>query len=155
MPIDLRRRDDIAAAVDAYNRTHPTAPLPRNAARLLAVMFSRDDVCRQSLEALEGEGFSRGLLPGMLRLSSKPAWYRNRWAQRESRTPTGCCFRRRRTQHDPAIVAQERDRGCHRSPQQRRQRDGAASKRRPPARRHVSPGRRVPTQPAGPRGGRI
>ena len=30
MPIDLRRRDDIAAAVDAYNRTHPTAPLPRN-----------------------------------------------------------------------------------------------------------------------------
>ena len=67
MPIDLRRRDDIAAAVDAYNRTHPTAPLPRNAARLLAIMFSRDDVCRQSLEALEGEGFSRGLLPGMLR----------------------------------------------------------------------------------------
>ena len=41
MPIDLRRRDDIAAAVDAYNRTHPTAPLPRNAARLLAIMFSR------------------------------------------------------------------------------------------------------------------
>ena len=44
-----------------------TSPLPRNAARLLVVMFSRDDVCRQSLEALEGEGFSRGLLPGMLR----------------------------------------------------------------------------------------
>ena len=30
MPFDLRRRGDIAAAVDAYNRTHPTAPLPRN-----------------------------------------------------------------------------------------------------------------------------
>ena len=69
MPTDPRRRDDIAAAVDAYNHTHPSAPLPRNAARLLAVMFSRDDVCRQSLEALAGEGFSRGLLPGMLRRS--------------------------------------------------------------------------------------
>ena len=68
MPIDLRRRDDIAAAVDAYNRTHPTAPLPRNAARLLAIMLSRDDVCRQSLEALEGEGsISRPPPPGMLR----------------------------------------------------------------------------------------
>ena len=67
MPTAPRRRDDIAAAVDACNRTHPAAPLPRNAARLLVVMFSRDDVCRQSLEALEGEGFSRGLLPGMLR----------------------------------------------------------------------------------------
>ena len=31
MPIDLRRRDDIAAAVDAYDRTHPSAPLPRKA----------------------------------------------------------------------------------------------------------------------------
>ena len=39
MPIDLRRRDDIAAAVAAYDRDHPDAPLPRNAGRLLAVMF--------------------------------------------------------------------------------------------------------------------
>ena len=39
MPIDQRRRDEIAAAVAAYDRDHPDAPLPRNAARLLAVMF--------------------------------------------------------------------------------------------------------------------
>ena len=33
------------------------------------------------------------------------------WGFHNSRT--GCCFRRRRTQHDPAIVAQKSDRGCH------------------------------------------
>jgi hypothetical protein len=29
-------------------------------------MFSSDDVCRQSLEALVAEGFTRKTLPGML-----------------------------------------------------------------------------------------
>ena len=32
MPTDLRRRDDIAAAVAAYDRDHPDAQLPRHAA---------------------------------------------------------------------------------------------------------------------------
>jgi hypothetical protein len=40
MPTDLRRRDDIIAAVAAYDSANPKAPLPRNAARLLVVMFS-------------------------------------------------------------------------------------------------------------------
>ena len=43
MPIDLRRRDDIAAAVDAYNRAHPRRRCRVNAARLLTVMFRDDD----------------------------------------------------------------------------------------------------------------
>ena len=34
------RREAVFAAVEAYNRTHPAAPLPRPAARLLAVMFA-------------------------------------------------------------------------------------------------------------------
>jgi hypothetical protein len=38
-------------------------PLPRPAARLLWVMFSTDDVCRQSLDALVAEGFTRKTLP--------------------------------------------------------------------------------------------
>jgi len=67
MPIDLRRRDDIAAAVAAYDDTHPSAPLPRNAARLLAVMFPTEDVCQRSQEAVAAEEFSRDRLPAMLR----------------------------------------------------------------------------------------
>ena len=61
MPIDERRRDEIAAAVAAYDHANPLTPLPRNAARLLAVMFPTEDVCRRSLQALAGEGrFDRG-----------------------------------------------------------------------------------------------
>ena len=67
MPIDLRRRDEIAAAVAAYDRDHPDAPLPRNAAQLLAVMFPSEDVCQRSQEAIAAEGFSRDRLPAMLR----------------------------------------------------------------------------------------
>jgi hypothetical protein len=36
MPIDPRRRDEIAAAVAAYDHDHPDAPLPRNAAQISA-----------------------------------------------------------------------------------------------------------------------
>jgi hypothetical protein len=67
MPVDQRRRDDIAAAVAAYDRDHPDAPLPRNAALLLAVMFPSEDVCQRSQEAIATEGFSRDRLPAMLR----------------------------------------------------------------------------------------
>ena len=67
MPTDLRRRDDIAAAVAAYDSANPSAPLPRTAARLLTVMFPSDDVCQRSQEAIAAEGFSRDRLPAMLR----------------------------------------------------------------------------------------
>jgi hypothetical protein len=63
----MSRRNAIAAAVEAHNRAHPTARLPRPAARLLTVMFANDDVCRQSLEALVAEGFTRNAIPGVLR----------------------------------------------------------------------------------------
>ena len=64
MPIDLRRLDDIIAAVEAYDSTHPSAPLPRNADRLLAVVFPAEDVCQRSLDA--GAGFDRRAVPRML-----------------------------------------------------------------------------------------
>jgi hypothetical protein len=67
MPLDLRRRDEIAAAVAAYDRDHPDAPLPRNATQLLAVMLPSEDVCQRSQEAIAAEGFSRDRLPAMLR----------------------------------------------------------------------------------------
>ena len=53
------RRDAVFAAVEAYNRTHPAAPLPRPAARLLAVMFATEDVCCLSQQALVAEGFGK------------------------------------------------------------------------------------------------
>ena len=67
MPTDPCRRDEIAAAVAAYDRDHPDAPLPRNAGRLLATMFSSEDVCHRSLEDIVAEGFSRNRLPATLR----------------------------------------------------------------------------------------
>ena len=50
------RRDEIEAAVAAYDRANPLAPLPRSTVRLLSAMFPRDDVCQRSLEALRAEG---------------------------------------------------------------------------------------------------
>ena len=66
MPCTASRRDAIIAAVEAHNRIHPTARLPRPAARLLAVMFPAEDVCRLSQQALVAEGFGKSL-PGVLR----------------------------------------------------------------------------------------
>ncbi len=60
------RRDAVFAAVEAYNQTHPAAPLPRPAARLLAVMFPTEDVCCVSQQALVAEGFGKSL-PAVLR----------------------------------------------------------------------------------------
>ncbi len=67
MPIDLRRRDEIAAAVAAYDPANPDVALPRNATRLLAAMFPAEDVCQRSQEALVAEGFSRNGLSATLR----------------------------------------------------------------------------------------
>jgi hypothetical protein len=67
MVLVASRREAITAAVNAYNRTHPKAPLPRPAARLLAVMFADGEVCCRSQETLAGEGFDRKMLPKLLR----------------------------------------------------------------------------------------
>ena len=66
MPINERRRDDLAAAVAAYASANPKARLPRNTVRLLTVMFPSEDVCQRSLEAIAAEGFSRNRLPAVL-----------------------------------------------------------------------------------------
>jgi hypothetical protein len=67
MPIDPRRRDDIVAAVAAHDSAHPSAPLPRNTARVLAAMFANDGVCQRSLEDIAAEGFARDRLRALLR----------------------------------------------------------------------------------------
>ena len=66
MPCAASRREAIFAAVEAHNRTHPTAPLPRPADRLLGVMFATEDVCSLSQQALVAEGFGK-TLPAVLR----------------------------------------------------------------------------------------
>ena len=67
MPTDQRRRDEIAAAVAAYDGSNPKARLPRNTVRLLTVMFPSEDVCQRSLQDLAGEGFDRKRLPATLK----------------------------------------------------------------------------------------
>jgi hypothetical protein len=64
--MDPRRREEIAAAVEAWNQDHPTARLPRRAAQLLAVMFAEADVCQLSHQDLAARGFG-GALPKTLR----------------------------------------------------------------------------------------
>ena len=95
MPIDRRRRDDIAAAVAAYDRANPNAPLPRNAARLLAVMFATEDVCQRSQEAIAGgrvqprQASCDVAAPGRGRVPVAAAR-----VGRRCPTPTGCTCRR-------------------------------------------------------------
>ena len=61
------RQTAIDDAVEAYNLAHPTATLPQSAARLLGVMFTDSDICRQSLDALARRGFDRDRLQRTLR----------------------------------------------------------------------------------------
>src|SRR4051812_14282743 len=61
------RREAILAAVEAYNHANQETPLPRQAGRLLTVMFSDRDECSRTLEDLCAEGFGRGVLPKLLR----------------------------------------------------------------------------------------
>jgi hypothetical protein len=67
MPIDQRRRDEIATAVAAYDSANPLSLLPRNAARLLAAMFPVEAVCQRSLDEIATEGFNRKNLTAPLR----------------------------------------------------------------------------------------
>ena len=55
----LSRRDEIEAAVAAYDQANPRAPLGPIAARLLITMFPRRDVCQRSLDDLARAGFDR------------------------------------------------------------------------------------------------
>ena len=79
MPVDQRRRDEIAAAVAAYDSANPEARLPRSTVPLLAAMFPVEDVCQRSLQEIAAEGFDRKRLAANLRrlveadfLSRKP-----------------------------------------------------------------------------------
>ena len=65
MPIDPRRRHEIAVAVVAYDSANP--PLPRTAARLLAAMFPVEDICQRSLDDIATTGFNRKSLTANLR----------------------------------------------------------------------------------------
>ena len=97
MPIDQRRRDDIATAVAAYDSANPTsAAAAQSPQRLLAVMFPSEDVCQRSQEAIAAEGFDRDRLPATLRrlleaglpVAGEPGSGR-------CPTPTACTCRRR------------------------------------------------------------
>ena len=95
MPIDPRRRDDIVAAVAAYDSANPSAPLPRNAARLLAVMFATEDVCQRSLEDIAAEGFGRKTLPACCGALVEAGFLSQAAGLgARARTPTGCICRR-------------------------------------------------------------
>jgi hypothetical protein len=56
MPINERRRDDIATAVAAYDSANPNASLPRNAARPLAAMFPCETPMLSALAQAAQEG---------------------------------------------------------------------------------------------------
>ena len=60
------RREEIEAAVAAYDKANPFTPLPRSAARLLIVMFPTGNVCQRSLDAIAAQGFGRQHLPRTL-----------------------------------------------------------------------------------------
>ena len=67
MLIDQSLRDEIAAAVAAYDRTNSLSPLPRNTVQLLAAMFPSENLCQRSLQDLAAEGFDRKRLAANLR----------------------------------------------------------------------------------------
>ena len=67
MPCVASRREAVFAAVEAYNRTHPAARLPRPAARLLAVMFATEDVCCLSQQDADGGGVRQDAARGAAR----------------------------------------------------------------------------------------
>jgi len=67
LPIDQRRRDEIAAAVATFDSANPKARLPRSTLPLLSAMFPIEDVCQRSLQDIAAEGFDRKRLAANLR----------------------------------------------------------------------------------------
>ena len=68
MPIEPHHREEIAAALGAYNATGRRQLLMADVIRLLTVMFADADICQRNLDSLAAEGFSRGNLARLLRL---------------------------------------------------------------------------------------
>jgi hypothetical protein len=61
-------RHDIEAVVAAYDRANPDERLPRQATRLLAIIFPSEDICRRSLDDIAAEAeCDRARLPRALR----------------------------------------------------------------------------------------
>jgi hypothetical protein len=67
----LSRRDDIAAAVAAYNNANPDAALPPDAVRLLSLMFAESDMCQRNLDSLLMKGLHKKKL---ILLLDRLAW---------------------------------------------------------------------------------
>jgi hypothetical protein len=64
----LPRKRDIEAAIAAYNSSDQGRfVLPPEAARLLAVMFPRDDVCLRSPQSIAAAGFDKATVIRLLR----------------------------------------------------------------------------------------
>ena len=64
----MPRKRDIEAAIAAHNATVPVRRgLPPEAARLLAVMFRRSDVCQRTVGSLAAEGFDQATVLRLLR----------------------------------------------------------------------------------------
>ena len=79
MPADLRRRDDITAAVDAYNRSHPELPSATpSAARLLSRHVSLPKTSASRASRRWGRRASSGTIsPGRYAPWSRQAWCRD------------------------------------------------------------------------------
>jgi hypothetical protein len=61
------RREEIEAAIAAYNDTDPDMLLPPAAAQLLTAMFAKADTCQRTIVSLEQEGLGRESLIRLLR----------------------------------------------------------------------------------------
>jgi hypothetical protein len=66
-PTDRPRRDDIEAAIAAYNATGQEPLLTPKAVHLLSVMFVDADICQRNFDSLVREGFGWRTLLRLLR----------------------------------------------------------------------------------------
>jgi hypothetical protein len=62
----MARKEEIEAAVAAYDAANPLTPLQRNAARLLIAMFPTGGICQRKPDEIATSGFSQGSLPRTL-----------------------------------------------------------------------------------------
>ena len=77
MPTDERLRDDIAAAVAAYDSANPSTPLPHNAARLLAIMLPSEDPVRPNHPPRRQGARESGALRSVRLTGICPIWIRD------------------------------------------------------------------------------
>jgi hypothetical protein len=62
----LSRREEIEAAIAAYNSADHETLLSSSVAQLLLAMFPQGNVCQRSLPELAAEGFGRRAVPHLL-----------------------------------------------------------------------------------------